>query len=196
MIKNILFLLGMGVAGLQAQVLLYYTEDGKEFKFIKGYLFDSRMQITGAGRESWLVQAGYQFSPNGYIPGGQLRVGNPQFVPAGDGFLGFGGDERHFDRSIRFADIDYLLPETEYGKPLRVALVSGERGFLFVSSNYLQVFNESYKDAPPEDHRILLYLYRQMSGRKEDVQRSGFKVRAVAFTEIGLKHAQEHDFNQ
>jgi hypothetical protein len=153
------------------------------------------MEIQSPGRESWVVQGGYQFCPNGYVPGGQIRVGKPQFVPAGDGFMGFGRDERHFDRSITFNEIDYILTETEDGLPLRVVLNSGERGFLFVAGNFTQVF-KSDPHIAAADRRILIFLYKQISGRKEDISRSGLKARAIAFTELGIKHAQENDFQR
>jgi len=193
-----LFVLFICAVSWARTVDLFYTEDGKSVKIIRGFAINDNFTLSPDGDESWLLIAGQKIGPNGYtakeskVQFGGFGKTYSQFQVVSDDFLGYGHNKR-FERTLNINDIAYILPDPTAFEPLHVVLIDGVEGQLFVSGDYTESTGARIIQGKPVNDISIIHLKYDISRsqRRPDTrpQQFGLKTKAVAFSETGLRRA-------
>jgi hypothetical protein len=177
---------------------LYYTEDGRTVKMIRGFNINDNFTLAPEGDESWLLIAAQKIGPNGYTPKdakltlGTLGKTHSLFQVQNADFLGFGRSKR-FERAVGFSDISYIIPDPKPFEPLHLMLNDGTDGQLFVAGEFTEsTGSRIIQGKPVNDLSVIRLKYdipRSQRGVDTRPQQFGLKAKAVAFTESGLRKA-------
>lgn len=197
-ISVLLFLTTLAVSTFSRPIDLYYTEDGKSIKSLRGFPMNSDFSIAENGDESWLVMVGQKIGPNGFMGKenkftiGSLGKSKSIFTVAQEQFLGL-GNELTLTRPIEFQDILYILPDAVALAPFIVKLKTGESGTLFVASQPTESPGERIiADKSINDITIIHLKYdipRHQRTTATLPKHFGIKAMAVSFSEQGIKQA-------
>lgn len=177
---------------------VYFTEDGQKIQSIRGYPINEDLTLSQEGDESWLVSAGFQIGPNGYMAKqSRLTLGNlgktkALFVRMSEAFTGIGSAKR-FERAVPFEEIAFILPDAKALEPFYVKLRNGNEGQLFVAGDYTESQGERVIQGKPVNWISVIQLKYDMpvSSRTASTRpkQFAFKAQAVAFSEQGIKQA-------
>lgn len=177
---------------------LYYTEDGKTVKMLRGYPLNSDFTIADPGDESWLIFVGQRIGPNGFMGRdnkltlGSLGKSKSVFTVSQEDFLGI-GKGISFSRSVPFQEIDYILPDTISLAPFNVALRNGERGTLFVANQPSESPGARVVGEKVINDITIIHLKYDVPKSKRGPsvlpKQLGIKALAVAFSENGIRQA-------
>lgn len=177
---------------------LYYTEDGRTVKFIRGTFINDNFTLSPEGDESWLLLVGQKIGPNGYVPSdnkltlGSLGKSKSPFAVQNEDFLGV-GHARNFERAVAFTDIAYLLPNPEPLQPHFVFLNNNSDGELFVAGQLTESTGKRILAGKEVNTFSIIHLKynvpRSQRGPATLPIQSGVKAIAAAFSENGLRRA-------
>lgn len=178
---------------------LYYTDDGKNVKTIRGYFINDDLTLDPDGDQSWLVIVGQKFGPNGYLPkDSKLQIGksHASFIALENQILGI-GQGHTFERSLAFEDIDYIVPDPVSFEPFHVYLNDGTKGQLFVNGEYTE------SPAPKVIRGDTVYQFNIINlkysvaksnrGPQTRPDQIGVPTRAISFSEQALKKAIRYE---
>jgi hypothetical protein len=193
-----LFVLFVCAASFARTVDLFYTEDGKNTKIIRGFFINDNFTLAPEGDESWLLIGGQKIGPNGYTPKeSKLQFGGfgktySLFQVMTDDFLGYGHNKR-LDRTLNINDIAYILPDPTAYEPLHVFLNDGIEGQLFVAGDYTESTGARVIQGKPSNDISIIWLKydisRNQRGPDTRPKQFGLKAKAVSFSETGLRRA-------
>jgi hypothetical protein len=197
--KNIISTLFFCAVLLPAYTVdLYYTEDGRTVKSLRGYFIQKDLTLVDEGEESWLVVIGQQIGPNGYMAKqsrltlGALGKKQAFFIESTEAFLGF-GHGRRYERPVKFEDIAYILPNKDAIQPAHVVLKDGATGELFVAGEYTECTGEKVIRGKKINTLTVVRLkYDVPKSERTPATRPrqyGIKVKAISFSESGLRKA-------
>ncbi|MFH0921527.1 MAG: hypothetical protein V1913_14340 [Fibrobacterota bacterium] len=199
MIKQTFFFALALTAFVSARTIeLFYTEDGKTLQSLRGVSINEDYTLSNEGDQSWLVNVGQKFGPNGYVPKesrltlGTLGKSRSLFITQSDDFLGF-GHGRRFEHAIKFDDIAWIVPDTQAFAPLHVMLTDGTDGDLFVASDYTESPGRKLIAGKPDNSIVIIQMKYNVPASQRTPstmpQQFGIKARAVSFSEQGLRRA-------
>jgi len=183
--------------GLANVIELFYTEDGEKISSIRGFNINRDLTLIETADESWLIAAGYQIGPNGYMAKqSKLTLGGfgkkAALFNVSDNFLGL-GQNRRYERPIVLSDIAYILPNPKPFEPLLVTLVDGREGELFVAGDYTECVGQKKIGQKIESNIFIVKLKYNVpkSQRKHTTrpQQLGIKAKAISFSERALRKA-------
>jgi hypothetical protein len=167
-------------------------------KSIRGIDINADFTLSTEGDQSWLAVVGQKIGPNGYVPKenrltlGTLGKSRSPFQPQTDAFLGF-GHYRTFERAIAFDDIAWIVPDTQVLAPFAVMLNDGTEGNLFVGTEYTESPGLKIIAGRPDNSFIVIQLNYKVpvSERTPSMrpEQSGLRVKAISFSETGLRRA-------
>lgn len=177
---------------------LYYTEDGKTVKTIRGTPINDNFTLSPEGDESWLLIAGLKVGPNGYVPKdskfqlGTLGKSRSLFQIMNADFLGY-GHSKQAERIISISDIAYILPDSDPFQPLHVTLMDDLEGQLFAAGDYTESTGSRVIQGKAVNEISIIRLKYDIPKSQRGVDtrpgQFGIKAKAVAFSESGLRKA-------
>lgn len=197
--KTILILSALLFAPIWSRTIdLYYTEDGRTVKVIRGTNINDNFTLAPEGDESWLLLAGQKIGPNGYVPAdnkltlGSLGKSKSPFTVLNEDFLGI-GHSRVFERAVAFPDIAYILPNPEPLQPHFLFLNNNTDGELFIASQPSESTGKKLLGNKEVNAFSIIHLKynipRSQRGPSTLPIQTGIKALAVAFSENGLRRA-------
>jgi len=177
---------------------LFYTEDGRTVKSLKGFFLNDNYTIVPEGDDSWLLLVGQKVGPNGYttkdskLTLGTLGKSRSLFTLSSDDFLGF-GHGRQFDRAINISQIAYIYPDTQALQPVHVVLNDGTTGELFVAGDYTESQGQRIIQGKVVNGLSVIKLHydipKSQRGANTMPSQIGFKAKAVSFSDQGVRRA-------
>jgi len=177
---------------------LYYTEDCKSVKLLRGFPLNSDFTIAEEGDESWLIYVGHRIGPNGYmgrekkLTFGTLGKSKSVFTVSQEDFTGI-GKGLSFSQSIPLQDISYILSDSISLAPFFVQLRSGETGTLFVANQPTESPGARIVgDKIVNDITIIHLKYDVPKSKRGPAvlpKQIGIKALAVGFSENGVRQA-------
>ena len=192
---SILFI-GFTTLPLFATIDLYYTEDGRTIQSIRGYAINDDLTLTEQGDESWLISAGQQIGPNGYmVKQSKLTLGSlgktkAAFIKINEAFLGI-GHSKQFESTKDFSDVLYLLPDKTPLEPFYVKMRDGSEGQLFVAGENTESVGARILQGKLQNWISIIHLKYDIpkSSRSAATRPGQFAIRALAvsFSEDGLR---------
>jgi hypothetical protein len=179
-------------------VELYYTEDGKSVKMLRGYPLNSDFTIDEQGDESWLIYVGHRVGPNGYMGRenkltlGTLGKSKSVFTVSQEDFIGF-GKGLTFAQTVPLQDISYILPDSVTLAPFFVQLRNGESGTLFVANQPTESPGARVVGEKVVNDITIIHLKYDVPKSKRGPsvlpKQLGIKALAVGFSEHGVRQA-------
>jgi hypothetical protein len=177
---------------------LYYTEDGKSVKMLRGYPLNSDFTIDEQGDESWLVFVGHRIGPNGYMGRenkltlGTLGKSKSVFTVSQEDFVGL-GKGLTFSQPVQLQDISYILPDSITLAPFFVQLRNGEYGTLFVANQPTESPGARVVGEKVVNDITIIHLKYDIPKSKRGPsvlpKQLGIKALAIGFSEHGIRQA-------
>jgi hypothetical protein len=197
-IRTLIIIVVLFAIGNTRPIDLYYTEDGKNVKMLRGFPLNSDFTIDEQGDESWLIFVGHRIGPNGYMGRenkltlGTLGKSKSVFTVSQEDFTGLGKGLTFF-QSVQLQDIAYILPDSVTLAPFHLQLRNGEKGTLFVANQPTESPGARVVgDKVMNDITIIHLKYdvpKSKRGPSVLPKQMGIKALAVGFSENGIRQA-------